>query len=260
LRTAPNILYKYRTWCNDWDKRALSHNEIYYASFEQFNDPFDGTIPFRYKEEQLTEENIFKKYYLVTEEMEPDWTQEQIHAYSLEYQKLGLLKNESHLANFDSDLRKELADSIGIISLARVSDNFLMWSHYSDMHKGYCIGYNTSWLVKQACGAIFPVNYDQSIPRIDMFEGFEGIVNKLIYTKSNVWCYEDEIRIHKTGFAHKTISLVPETFAEIIFGCKMEQKTKFTLLDKCAEKFPDAKVYEMKLHKDEFKLEPFRLR
>src|SRR5688500_17124193 len=41
----PNrILYKYRSWSNDFDKKVLSQNEFYLSSPKSFNDPFDCRI------------------------------------------------------------------------------------------------------------------------------------------------------------------------------------------------------------------------
>jgi hypothetical protein len=64
----PEILYKYRTWYNECDKfqyqkRILTDNELYLSSADQFNDPFDSALPFRYKESDLTRDNLFKKLF-----------------------------------------------------------------------------------------------------------------------------------------------------------------------------------------------------
>jgi len=41
------ILYKYRDWENINYRKTISNNEIYFASGNEFNDPFDCAILFR---------------------------------------------------------------------------------------------------------------------------------------------------------------------------------------------------------------------
>lgn len=44
----PSILYKYRNWKDDYHKGLLTHNEIYFASPKDFNDPYDCRITERF--------------------------------------------------------------------------------------------------------------------------------------------------------------------------------------------------------------------
>jgi len=43
-KSAPAILYKYRDWNTKHHRRVLAHNEIYFASPQTLNDPFDIAI------------------------------------------------------------------------------------------------------------------------------------------------------------------------------------------------------------------------
>ena len=54
LENIPQPLFKYRIWNDEYQKRLLTHNEVYLASADQFNDPFDASIPYRFKDEELT--------------------------------------------------------------------------------------------------------------------------------------------------------------------------------------------------------------
>lgn len=38
----------------------------------------------------------------------------------------------------------------GILSLSAVRDQTLMWSHYADGHRGFCIGFNSQKLLRFA--------------------------------------------------------------------------------------------------------------
>lgn len=85
----PSILYKYRNWPDESDtlqyqKRILTHNELYLSSADQFNDPFDCALPFKYKESDLTHGNLFKKLYDSGKELWPELQDEQLKRLCLE--------------------------------------------------------------------------------------------------------------------------------------------------------------------------------
>lgn len=59
----PEVLYKYRFWeepsaPTQFNKRILTESELYFPSPNQFNDPFDAGLPFKYKESEITLEKI----------------------------------------------------------------------------------------------------------------------------------------------------------------------------------------------------------
>lgn len=60
LDTIPGVLYEYHLQSNLDQKRLLTDNEIYLASPNQhpFNDAFDASLPYAFKEQGLTLEKI----------------------------------------------------------------------------------------------------------------------------------------------------------------------------------------------------------
>jgi hypothetical protein len=61
LTDIPDVIYKYRDYNNEWNRKTLFDHELYMASMSQFNDPFEGQLPFRYYPEEVTSENIYLK-------------------------------------------------------------------------------------------------------------------------------------------------------------------------------------------------------
>ena len=62
----PKTLYKYRIWDEvgqekQLSRRILTDNEVYLASPDQFNDPFDGSLPFKYNKEELTKDDSYDR-------------------------------------------------------------------------------------------------------------------------------------------------------------------------------------------------------
>jgi len=210
--------------------------------------------------EQLTEDKVFMKYYITTKREHPDWTEDQIHEHCFEYQRRGLFKDEEHLEGVRADIKRQMNELNGIVSLTTERNNFLMWSHYSRSHSGFVVGFDKYALFNQAQGALGPVTYQDDLPLIDLFEVPQIMFQKLLSTKSRVWDYENEYRLRKSNFARRTLVLEPETFSEIIFGCQMSFKRKQALMKLISSNFPQAKVYETSLHDGKFELETYQIR
>lgn len=253
----PKILYKYRDWENEFHKSALINTEIYFASFDQFNDPYDGNISLRYHKEDITEENVFKKLYTLAKIVHPDWSEKQIHDYCFKIQKRRFFEDENHIRQVNESYYKKRCEDTGIFSLAMEPDNYLMWSHYGNSHKGFCIGYEIAELKNIITDdfGIFSMYYENELPFFDLFEDDMKFTKKTLCSKSEVWKYEREYRIIRFGYSRKTLNISPEVIAEIIFGVKMEHYTKMQILELIREKYQHARVFEAKLNEDFFKLD-----
>jgi Protein of unknown function (DUF2971) len=254
LFDVPPVLYKYRDFNNDDHKRLLSNQELYFSSVDQFNDPFDGTIPFRYNPEELTEDNIFKKYYQITKRDFPHWTEERIHEHCYEFQRRGLFRDERYLADFEKDVSREIKTRFGIVCLCKEKDNFLLWSHYSNSHTGFCVGFDKLKLLEDTQAQFSHMNYTSNWPTIGLFDSVPETLSKLLGTKSELWEYENEYRLLKIHYARRVLILRKETVVEVILGCKMEYKTKESLIKLIAEVYPHARVFEVNLEKNKFKI------
>lgn len=87
-------------------------------------------------------------------------------------------------------------------SLCTDFKNRLMWSHYADSHKGFCVEYDYSGTDEDTLSKLpLPVFYTERRPLIPWEideENIEEIYAKLILgavTKDRIWEYENEWRI-----------------------------------------------------------------
>jgi len=252
-------LYKYRDWANDYHKRSLTETEIYFAAPTDFNDPFDCSVPFRYDEKELTPENIFNKLVIMGRRHHPDWSEERIHELAFDAQRENSIKDESHFEKHDEATRDRFNKTFGIVSLTPEKNNFLMWSHYSNSHRGFTIGYDRNKLFAQTPGELGPVQYRKEFPKYGLFDDHVKYFLNYAYVKSDIWEYENEYRLLREG-SRKIEKLTEDTIAEIIFGNKMDQATKFELLKLIEKKYPAAIVFDSKLHKSKFELTLERVR
>ena len=187
LYDVPNILYKYRDWNNSNHKRLLTDSELYFSSVDQFNDPYDGTIPHRYNAEELTDDNIFLKYLQITKREYPDWPDGKIHEHCYHYQQMGKFKDEKYLEDFELDTLREINKTFGIVCLCKERDNFLLWSHYSASHAGFCIGFKKIDLFEDTGAKFAHMNYQEDLPTLGLFDNVVEHFKKLIGTKSLTW-------------------------------------------------------------------------
>ena len=98
---------------------------------------------------------------------------------------------------------KDMINKIKICSLSSEDDNFLMWSHYANEHKGICIAYDISKIKEYNKTILKKVIYTKKIqihkPYNHIFEN--PILNEeknfisLFYLKHKNWKYEKEYRI-----------------------------------------------------------------
>lgn len=102
---------------------------------------------------------------------------------------------------FFDDAKKTLNSKIGILSLSRRWDSALMWSHYTNSHTGFCVGFKRDHPIFIAKGnpadpirMMNSVEYaDQRVP-VSLVRG-KPIDMQVIYRKSTDWSYEQEERV-----------------------------------------------------------------
>lgn len=144
-------------------------NEITLCNPDRFNDPFDTLFP-HWIDYELNK---------------------QMHdgEQSSTYKYLHMLKDSIQSIRCRSLV---LANRNNVKKL-----NKLMWAHYADEHKGFCIKYKIdkeffySNLENKSVLACFKMNYIN-----DTFSFDEGIrLSKALMSKCNIWRYENEFRI-----------------------------------------------------------------
>lgn len=224
----PSILYKYRVWENNYHKRILTEDEMFFASSEDFNDPFDCAVPIRYDalkgtaKIQIIEDRLKKRLPHLDKEKRRQLTKLAI--------KEGF--NPESKAEMHDYQKKQIQESFGICSLTEDRKNIVMWSHYADFHKGFCVGFNVNQLNKfiEEKSKKIPtplllekIEYSSNYPTlIPVRTSIPEVFIKALTTKSSFWKYEKEYRLIILGGTTRfTVTLPKETICEVIVGCKM---------------------------------------
>lgn len=88
-------------------------------------------------------------------------------------------------------VKAKLSTSCGILCFAKNWESPVMWGHYADKHRGFCLGFEVpSGLAKR-------IDYVSSRLKWPEVAG-EEFMGRVICTKFKHWSYEEEYRIYVT--------------------------------------------------------------
>jgi hypothetical protein len=291
----PTTFYKYRT-TSEKNLKNLEQGVEWQSYPIEFNDPYDASFKVSIdaiKREMFTDRLVKKMsdYITLTDEQKNDIANAD-NPISM-FIKIGLnqdpsLKDRTQdelemiAVAFDKAIHNEvdqmiekftnIASSGYLVScFSEEKSNRLMWSHYSDNHRGYCVGYN---LKDQGLGnpiirILHPTIY--SNVRFDATEYYKNIVmtgnqnfNNLYgmfpaISKDSDWTYEKEWRtvnpLYGPGIAvsdaEKRLLPMPKP-AGIYLGARIAETDKCKILVIAQRK--EIPVYQMILSREGFEL------
>ena len=210
-------LYKYRAF-NELSLQSLINEIAWFSKPELFNDPFDCGI---YVDEGKIEESIRAAVEIAYEKSGNDKSQ-------IPENDLTVKENDKVAFNRFRESVYSLIQSSGVFSLSAVNNDILMWGHYADSHKGFCIEYlrdGENILGKQAD----PVIYQNELPSLSVQDvtSHGAGVDSLFFTKSSHWSYEKEWRVISPE-GNKALQF-PCPIKSIIFGMKMNEQNRYTI-------------------------------
>src|SRR5258708_33644426 len=83
--------------------------------------------------------------------------------------------------------KKEMEQRYGLICFSKRWDNPLLWSHYPDMHRGICLGFEVD------ARGLRSVRYVTERPNLRIPPTVESM-EEILFTKFKDWKYEEELR------------------------------------------------------------------
>lgn len=156
----------------------------------------------------------------------PAWLQKSFRSWSTTKLKEVLVKI---FTDSIRDAAKIFLDKKGVTCFSETPDNLLMWSHYGDKFRGFCLEFDTAFV---PFNGLIEVNYSDKIPVVPLssgplFEnGRDGLIRMLYCTKSKDWAYEREWRaIHQEKeklFHYQAASLTGVYFGPESMGVSQE--------------------------------------
>lgn len=241
----PMHLYKYRNlvWSDkNGENKArdlIVRSRIWSAHPFDLNDPHDVSFKVHNNNDIETRKQWIKSNEALLAGVSP--------AKRLQLKKR--LERQQMTPDMGSDFRKSVADNMGIFSASVCPRNILMWTHYADNHKGFCLQYATYedeifMLAKQ-------VVYDDQYPSMIVPANPENKDQYYLH-KSQDWKYEREWRII-LPLNKCLIQLRPRAVSGIIFGAKVDVATVDNVMGMLKERqnlgMPHINVYKANLNK-----------
>lgn len=197
------------------DLCSLNDEYFWAATRDQLNDPFEGAF-------ELSS----------------------LHNQIAHIKKLLLSKSPADEISFnevEKSLQEVLSfvDKSGIFSLSQSPTEELLWAHYGNSHKGFCIEFDLDRLVefkKQQLHCV-EVQYSNAPMAfvIDDFIGQQnvgGVVQKMLGAKSHPWSYESEMRVVTSSAGAHPYDF--RAVKAIYFGLRMDENRQNEIMKNLA--------------------------
>lgn len=154
-----------------------------------------------------------------------------------------LPKSEKH-EHWVTPLIQDLYN-IGIYSLSKPKnqedfpDNELLWSHYANSHKGFCIVYDLDKLMSNPSPDfdirnLIHISYENKRPEVFETDDTLQIQKKVFGTKSLAWQYENEVRLVFLKDGLKPVA--KDAVQAIYFGLNISLEHRRDIIDKMSGK------------------------
>lgn len=261
----PSIIYKYRNWKDDFHKDLLRKKELFMAPPSWLNDPFDCRIYENHlkfvnnpeqKEKYISDSLFNSSKYLKENNIS------ELQAREILSQRL---KDTLHYQIRSEVIAQEIDDKrIGITCFSEKWNSMLMWSHYANDHKGYCIGFDEKKMrYSQLFGKIKRVKYSNKYPELDPLNKEAKSDEIKYFYKSEDWKYESEIRAINLFFDYeppepnRIITLDDNYIKEVIIGLNTPEEHRKEIIKVAQQK--GIEIWQTIKADFEFKIERYKL-
>lgn len=246
---------------------ALSHRSAWFANQDSFNDPFEGI------------HKISESYSI--EELLGFAESELVESMNIEPQEARKIVSEKYSDRPDEAeksilelvydmhrVKKEHARNLGVLSTSADIPNhsrshifnMLMWSHYGDGLRGFCINFDAKELYRSLAElndeskfSWAKVKYDSKphlIELLSVSDDNDFSYIEALQVKHEQWQYEFECRLfcNKTGlkkFSEKSVK-------SVYIGEKMSSDNESLIIDLIESNYPHAEICKVKIDTESY--------
>lgn len=273
-------LYKFQTM-NINSLSALANKKAWFSAIASLNDPFEGCFSVEFPKTtddfkhllEATADILVKKEFrnTLTNELltHEEALAEVTHLYDSDNSKF-MEFVQDQLDEQEEGYRNEFLNISTFCLSSDIPDdersqiaNSLMWSHYADGLKGFCVKFNGSELHKsfnelnkeKNIGYAY-IRYQEEMHKLNFLDFFGRSTKAFsgaLHTKHDSWGYECEIRFltNKSGYTNYS----SESVDSIYIGDRMPLEQQKLLVSVIKKNFPNAKIHGVRFHKSSFSIE-----
>lgn len=255
--------------------QSLCHDQLHFADPTAFNDPLDCQPTVKSDSDRNTLRRILAGFIKKRVEAEAGVSLEAAklkgkrsaeHAKKLgaEAARSALANIEYHATNPEHEVSEDeaecrlLSDEIqhellkrysrGVCCFSSSVDNPVLWSHYGDQHRGFCIGYDLNRnpkpnlhkviyggdrtiLTSLIAKALFD-NDPDSLKLLD---------RNMLLRKASSWKYERERRM----FSHRGVQASPLAMKDVTFGMRCPVSVTHAIIKALEDRHEKVKFYDL---------------
>lgn len=251
-------LYKYRAIDEatiDHTQRIFTDRELYFSAINQFNDPFDCTWKYSF---DSTDQQLKAYLRKQSARLHPEWNRSQTRTWISANSIIKQTRNPN-MAIQMRELEEGITSEIGVLSLSRIPDDILMWSHYANSHAGFCLQFNddeqTPFLAE-----LLEVSYRDEYPIMNpIIDNYEVRYTKALLTKATHWEYEKEWRVIDYTNGPGIRQFPKHLLSGVIFGCRISDEHEALLREWCKAFDGDVSLYRAKEAESSYTLDIARI-
>jgi len=247
------VLFKYCEF-NEYTEKVFTHNEIYFSSPYEFNDPFDSKLHLTCNGTMTEIKRYLCKQY---QKKSPKRSKQEILTY-VEMEIMAKRMDETVLNEAMEKSREILRKRFGICCFSEKRDNILMWAHYAKQHTGFCLEFDIDNDFFRPITRAIKVEYDAIWPelnvmRLDSYP--EGELGKKLPIKANDWEYEQEWRIMDYEKGPGIQNFPEDALSGVIIGCRISEENRENVFEWCRKRNHPPTLYEAREKQKEFGLD-----
>ncbi len=244
-------LFKYRSIDSLGLRQLIVEKKIWLSSPTNMNDPFDCWPSFR------PMSSLTRKQFL------DDWARNT----SLPFPPSALPEVRRRLEATQPEnclevITRETVATMGIYSMSATRENLLLWSHYADQHRGFCIEFDSEGPSRHVISDAVGVEYQSDRPVLGRFDvdrltrlpGDVSVADKVLLTKSADWQYEREFRVIEPG-SDRYLDLDEDSVAAFYVGARANDRTVEHIRDLISEGRRNIPLYRARLSDREYRLD-----
>lgn len=251
----PETVYKYRRWNNKFDKRVITHGELYFASPREFEDKEDCKQTVRFEKLSTEEKIAWIEHGVKTQKQKENknWSDKTIKERALKIYENAPIRDSKKAKEVTEKILQKYFDITGVLSLAFNSSSVRMWNEYAENHQGFCVGFDSKLLFEsKIAGKGGYVDYVEELPKIypEPIMDFQTQANLQIFSKLKKWDYEEEYRLHmirdhKLEINDRRKYPPAEAFKEIIIGKNMAEEDFEELKESLPDELSHVKIIRL---------------
>jgi hypothetical protein len=212
----PPILFRYRR-PSDWTVDEISKQELYAATSEELNDPFECRAPIVWNIELMKEQFIRHApvFGILSEKAAEEFDSSRDWGMKRLLEKWDATRAQTRIVCFSAK-----------------PNSIRMWSYYAQAHEGICVGYDTT---KRPFWVAQKVKYQNPETPFDVIAAHESdpteIAANITFRKSCEWEFEEEYRVASNLGDIKLIPFQASAIKEIRFGARIKMEFKEKVME-----------------------------